>query len=155
MSVPSVRGRCLRVGKEGRGGGQLATPTPSVTPPAGANPCEHLGRCVNTQGSFLCQCGRGYTGPRCETDVNECLSGPCRNQATCLDRIGQFTCICMAGVWWAWLGRGLRWGGGVRKASGWVGGEGAGTVRLKPGMRWRRSQSRILYKVAGMVKWSR
>ena len=70
---------------------------------------------MNTQGSFLCQCGRGYTGPRCETDVNECLSGPCRNQATCLDRIGQFTCICMAGVWWAWLGRGLR-GGGARRA---------------------------------------
>lgn len=76
--------------------------------PAGANPCEHLGRCVNTQGSFLCQCGRGYTGPRCETDVNECLSGPCRNQATCLDRIGQFTCICMAGVWWVWPGQSLR-----------------------------------------------
>lgn len=71
---------------------------------------------MNTQGSFLCQCGRGYTGPRCETDVNECLSGPCRNQATCLDRIGQFTCICMAGVWWAWLGRGLRLGGRARKA---------------------------------------
>lgn len=64
----------------------------------GANPCEHLGRCMNTQGSFLCQCGRGYTGPRCETDINECLSGPCQNQATCLDRIGQFTCICLAGV---------------------------------------------------------
>jgi hypothetical protein len=79
---------------------------------AGANPCEHLGRCVNTQGSFLCQCGRGYTGPRCETDVNECLSGPCRNQATCLDRIGQFTCICMAGGWWVWLG----W---VMKAGAW------------------------------------
>lgn len=79
-------------------GPQPLMPTPAVTTPAGANPCEHLGRCVNTQGSFLCQCGRGYTGPRCETDVNECLSGPCRNQATCLDRIGQFTCICMAGV---------------------------------------------------------
>uniref|UniRef100_A0A8C5KFS9 Notch 3 n=1 Tax=Jaculus jaculus TaxID=51337 RepID=A0A8C5KFS9_JACJA len=72
----------------------------------GANPCEHLGRCVNTQGSFLCQCGRGYTGPRCETDVNECLSGPCRNQATCLDRIGQFTCICMAGTRWVCSGQG-------------------------------------------------
>lgn len=81
---------------------------------AGANPCEHLGKCVNTQGSFLCQCGRGYTGPRCETDVNECLSGPCRNQATCLDRIGQFTCICMAGAWWTGQRPGLRLGAGER-----------------------------------------
>lgn len=65
--------------------------------PAGANPCEHFGKCVNTQGSFQCQCGRGYTGPRCETDINECLSMPCQNDATCLDRIGEFTCICMSG----------------------------------------------------------
>uniref|UniRef100_A0A8B9UNY5 EGF-like domain-containing protein n=1 Tax=Anas zonorhyncha TaxID=75864 RepID=A0A8B9UNY5_9AVES len=70
---------------------------PPRPPPQGANPCEHFGRCVNTQGSFECRCGRGYAGPRCESDVNECLSGPCRNQATCLDRIGRFTCICMAG----------------------------------------------------------
>lgn len=102
-------GRSLRVGREGRGR-SLATPTHTGGAAlAGANPCEHLGRCVNTQGSFLCQCGRGYTGPRCETDVNECLSGPCRNQATCLDRIGQFTCICMAGAWGVlWWGRSLR-----------------------------------------------
>lgn len=91
----------LSEGWEGRERRVLSRPhlAPAVPTPAGANPCEHLGRCVNTQGSFLCQCGRGYTGPRCETDVNECLSGPCRNQATCLDRIGQFTCICMAGAW--------------------------------------------------------
>lgn len=95
------------LGRWGHIGPQV--PTPAVPIPAGANPCEHLGKCVNTQGSFLCQCGRGYTGPRCETDVNECLSGPCRNQATCLDRIGQFTCICMAGTWWVWHGQGL-WG---------------------------------------------
>lgn len=98
-----------------RRGSRPATPTLNALYPAGANPCEHLGRCVNTQGSFLCQCGRGYTGPRCETDVNECLSGPCRNQATCLDRIGQFTCICMAGGWWAWPGRVLRQGAGPDK----------------------------------------
>uniref|UniRef100_A0A8B9R982 Notch receptor 3 n=1 Tax=Astyanax mexicanus TaxID=7994 RepID=A0A8B9R982_ASTMX len=64
----------------------------------GANPCEHFGKCVNTVGSFQCQCGRGYTGPRCEIDINECLSMPCQNDATCLDRIGEFTCICMPGT---------------------------------------------------------
>lgn len=64
----------------------------------GANPCEHFGKCVNTEGSFQCQCGRGYAGPRCEIDINECLSMPCQNDATCLDRIGEFTCICMPGI---------------------------------------------------------
>lgn len=66
--------------------------------PTGANPCEHFGKCVNTEGSFQCQCGRGYAGPRCEIDINECLSMPCQNDATCLDRIGEFTCICMPGT---------------------------------------------------------
>nr|XP_032815029.1 neurogenic locus notch homolog protein 1-like isoform X2 [Petromyzon marinus] len=63
----------------------------------GANPCEHGGRCINTQGSFRCQCTAGFTGPRCETDINECNSMPCLNDATCLDKIGEFTCICMPG----------------------------------------------------------
>uniref|UniRef100_A0A803V7W6 Neurogenic locus notch homolog protein 1 n=1 Tax=Ficedula albicollis TaxID=59894 RepID=A0A803V7W6_FICAL len=62
-----------------------------------ANPCEHAGKCINTQGSFQCQCLQGYSGPRCEIDVNECLSNPCQNDATCLDQIGEFQCICMPG----------------------------------------------------------
>lgn len=66
---------------------------------AGANPCEHAGKCINTQGSFQCQCLQGYSGPRCEIDVNECLSNPCQNDATCLDQIGEFQCICMPGGW--------------------------------------------------------
>lgn len=111
MSAPLVREALSELGRR-QVGPQSPTPTLAVPIPTGANPCEHLGRCVNTQGSFLCQCGRGYTGPRCETDVNECLSGPCRNQATCLDRIGQFTCICMAGAWWVWQGRDPRQGAG-------------------------------------------
>lgn len=68
---------------------------------AGANPCEHAGKCINTQGSFQCQCLQGYSGPRCEIDVNECLSNPCQNDATCLDQIGEFQCICMPGGWTA------------------------------------------------------
>lgn len=66
--------------------------------PSGPNPCEHGGHCVNTDGSFKCNCGRGYTGPRCEQDVNECASSPCQNDGTCLDRIGEYTCICMSGM---------------------------------------------------------
>lgn len=74
---------------------------------AGANPCEHAGKCINTQGSFQCQCLQGYSGPRCEIDVNECLSNPCQNDATCLDQIGEFQCICMPGeraaLPWCWV----------------------------------------------------
>lgn len=64
----------------------------------GANPCEHGGRCINTKGSFQCKCLQGYEGPRCEMDVNECMSNPCHNDATCLDQIGGFHCICMPGM---------------------------------------------------------
>lgn len=70
----------------------------SVPPLPGANPCEHAGKCLNTLGSFECQCLQGYTGPRCEIDVNECISNPCQNDATCLDQIGEFQCICMPGT---------------------------------------------------------
>jgi len=85
---------------------------------AGANPCEHAGKCINTQGSFQCQCLQGYSGPRCEIDVNECLSNPCQNDATCLDQIGEFQCICMPGGWAAWWTPAWRW---VRVVGGlWV-----------------------------------
>ena len=85
-----------------RGQGSQSSPSPVLhpppPPPPGANPCEHAGKCINTLGSFECQCLQGYTGPRCEIDVNECVSNPCQNDATCLDQIGEFQCICMPGT---------------------------------------------------------
>lgn len=75
---------------------------------ANSNPCEHAGKCVNTEGSFHCECLKGYTGPRCEMDINECHSNPCQNDATCLDKIGGFTCLCMPGEGRFWLGRGFQ-----------------------------------------------
>ncbi len=66
---------------------------------SGPNPCEHGGSCMNTEGSFSCNCAPGYTGPRCEQDINECGSNPCQNDATCLDQIGGYTCICMPGTY--------------------------------------------------------
>lgn len=60
-------------------------------------PCEHGGTCVNTIGSFKCHCEPGFTGPRCEININECESNPCQNEGTCLDNPGHFTCVCMPG----------------------------------------------------------
>lgn len=63
------------------------------------SPCEHDGICVNTPGSFACNCTQGFTGPRCETNVNECESHPCHNEGSCLDDPGTFRCVCMPGEW--------------------------------------------------------
>ena len=38
-----------------------------------------------------------FTGARCETDVNECLSNPCENNGTCVDQVNGFTCHCPPG----------------------------------------------------------
>ncbi|XP_034055819.1 versican core protein-like isoform X4 [Gymnodraco acuticeps] len=43
----------------------------------------------------MCVCAPGFTGPLCETDVDECQSNPCLNGATCLDGVASFTCLCL------------------------------------------------------------
>lgn len=37
------------------------------------NPCQHNGTCLNSVGSFSCNCaGTGYLGNLCQTDDDEC-----------------------------------------------------------------------------------
>ena len=50
--------------------------------------------------SFINSCPANYTGPTCETDVDECLSNPCKNGATCTDFVGGYFCRCIS----AWEG---------------------------------------------------
>lgn len=45
----------------------------------------------------LCSCRSGFTGPRCEININECARNPCANGSTCRDRINDYTCICPPG----------------------------------------------------------
>ena len=55
------------------------------------------GICVNTAGSYKCDCKQGFKGRRCEVNINECESNPCQNEGTCIDERGGFRCICMPG----------------------------------------------------------
>lgn len=63
------------------------------------NNCTSLQNCVNTLGSYTCQCRTGYTGQfeNC-VDINECTTGsPCPTNANCANTIGSYTCTCRPG----------------------------------------------------------
>ncbi|XP_072941689.1 fat-like cadherin-related tumor suppressor homolog isoform X2 [Epargyreus clarus] len=55
--------------------------------------CAHGGACEEGEWGPSCRC-RGYYGPRCQYDVDECAGEPCLNGATCLNEPGSFRCLC-------------------------------------------------------------
>ncbi|XP_078485708.1 uncharacterized protein LOC100184790 [Ciona intestinalis] len=61
--------------------------------------CLNGGSCRNTQGSFECDCKPGYTGQKCDIDINECTNGQasCSINATCTNTNGSFICTCNTG----------------------------------------------------------
>ncbi|XP_078448601.1 uncharacterized protein LOC144717151 isoform X2 [Lampetra planeri] len=59
------------------------------------NPCESGGRCVSYEGQHHCVCEPGYSGDRCEVEVDECESNPCHNGGTCVDHVASYSCHCL------------------------------------------------------------
>ena len=64
--------------------------------------CFHGGTCATTLSSFDCSCTSGWSGDRCEIDVDECSTGSlhstvCHNGATCVNYDGGFNCSCQPG----------------------------------------------------------
>ncbi|XP_033745618.1 delta-like protein B [Pecten maximus] len=59
--------------------------------------CQHEGKCNNIDGGFTCHCTDGWTGDRCQTDVNECEHNPCLHSGTCHNINGNYTCHCSDG----------------------------------------------------------
>ncbi|XP_061916705.1 latent-transforming growth factor beta-binding protein 4 isoform X4 [Entelurus aequoreus] len=68
---------------------------------ASASACEAEGTCVNTLGSFRCDCLPGYRtfgrGRQCR-DINECLEENwCPPTGECVNTAGSYTCVCPQG----------------------------------------------------------
>ncbi|XP_026173673.1 latent-transforming growth factor beta-binding protein 4 isoform X2 [Mastacembelus armatus] len=63
--------------------------------------CDAERVCVNTVGSFRCDCPLGYRssglGRQCR-DINECLEGDfCFSRGECVNTPGSYTCVCSQG----------------------------------------------------------
>lgn len=62
-----------------------------------SDPCLNGGSCVDEHDGFQCVCPVGYTGTRCQTNIDDCAHRPCLNGGTCLDGLESFTCRCVPG----------------------------------------------------------
>ncbi|XP_017164565.1 protein eyes shut homolog isoform X2 [Poecilia reticulata] len=67
-----------------------------------SNPCENGAVCVEELDQdrfplgFRCHCRQGFSGPRCEINVDECSSSPCFH-GFCYDVVDGFYCLCSPG----------------------------------------------------------
>jgi len=63
------------------------------------DPCLNGGTCADGLDTFSCYCLTGYTGPRCASDVDECMAtpSPCHVDGVCTNVAGSFQCACKPG----------------------------------------------------------
>ncbi|XP_023196029.1 sushi, nidogen and EGF-like domain-containing protein 1 isoform X3 [Xiphophorus maculatus] len=77
------------------GGCSSASVCPHLRPCLNGGQC--IDDCITGNPSFTCSCLAGFTGRRCQINVNECVSNPCQNGGSCKDRINGFICECPPG----------------------------------------------------------
>ncbi|XP_071107671.1 uncharacterized protein [Haliotis cracherodii] len=66
----------------------------TICPSACSN--EGTSTCSYIYHRLVCTCKTGYTGDRCESEIDYCRSNPCLNGATCKPKLGGFDCECIA-----------------------------------------------------------
>lgn len=52
---------------------------------------------VDCLDGFHCECRPGFSGARCQTNIDECDSNPCKNGGSCVDGVNMYTCQCRPG----------------------------------------------------------
>ncbi len=57
--------------------------------------CNH-GYCVDGEGFATCSCDPGYTGERCEVDIDDCAAVNCSGNGVCVDGVNSFNCQCVS-----------------------------------------------------------
>ncbi|XP_046553547.1 LOW QUALITY PROTEIN: uncharacterized protein LOC124262974 [Haliotis rubra] len=57
---------------------------------------EGTSTCTYIYHRLVCTCKPGYTGDKCDTQIDYCMSSPCLNGATCKPKLGGFDCQCPA-----------------------------------------------------------
>lgn len=61
-------------------------------------PCYNGAQCVPLQqGRHKCICPPGWTGSRCEINVDDCAEEPCLMGARCIDLVNDYQCECPPG----------------------------------------------------------
>lgn len=50
------------------------------------DPCENGAECIDEVKDYKCNCHSGFSGKRCQIDINECESNPCKYSGICLER---------------------------------------------------------------------
>lgn len=63
-----------------------------------SQPCANGSTCTTAANQFSCRCLAGFTGQKCEADVNECdAPGQCQHGGTCVNLPGSYQCQCPQG----------------------------------------------------------
>ncbi|XP_048583799.1 uncharacterized protein LOC5505993 [Nematostella vectensis] len=65
----------------------------------GSFTCSNGGTCEVDCKTLVprCHCPEGFSGDKCEDDINECQSNPCKNGGTCANGENKYSCVCAPG----------------------------------------------------------
>ncbi|XP_062584887.1 uncharacterized protein LOC134246515 [Saccostrea cucullata] len=61
-----------------------------------SQPCLN-GECIDLLHGYECRCIYGFSGARCEENIDDCAYHACENNATCVDGAANYTCECEKG----------------------------------------------------------
>ncbi|KAK3607491.1 hypothetical protein CHS0354_010303 [Potamilus streckersoni] len=63
-----------------------------------SNPCQNGATCTDQVNNFTCMCVAGFTGHRCDININDCINVMCPYSNTrCRDLVNSYVCECKSG----------------------------------------------------------